>query len=198
MVASPSSAPVAAPATAPQNEDWNNVSHINGTLVPVGDRGRYLYSFKKTEITVNPFAAFFGYYDGGAAHALTQNIAVAGSITGWNMDHGNSSGYQLTASVPVYFRQAFSGAFLEPGMILRESSSNDDGGCYYSTDSSCSSMTTTHRWVGPEMLLGWQSTFDSGMTVQAAFGVAKRITANWDDASDGVDVNGYFRVGYAF
>ena len=48
-------APVAAAArTAPQNEDWSNVSHINGQPVPVGDRNDYLYKFKKTNISVEP------------------------------------------------------------------------------------------------------------------------------------------------
>src|SRR5688572_23142521 len=34
-------APPAA-ASAPQNENWSNVSHINGTPVKVGERGDYL------------------------------------------------------------------------------------------------------------------------------------------------------------
>jgi len=191
-------APAAAPPAngAPQNEDWNNVSHINGTVVPVGDRNRYLYSFKKTEIAVNPFSAFFGYYDGAVAHAVSQNVAVAGSFTGWSYSHAEHTGYQLTASVPIYFRRAFSGPYLEPGLIIREATS-DYGNACYSTDPSCSSGMT-HRWAGPEMLFGWQSTFDSGLTVQWAFGVAKHMATNWDDSSDGTDVNGYFRVGYAF
>src|SRR5262249_10030090 len=40
---------------APQNEDWNNVSHINGTPVKVGERNDYLYKFKKSNIAANPF-----------------------------------------------------------------------------------------------------------------------------------------------
>src|SRR5688572_1857056 len=37
-----------AAAPAPQNEHWSNVSHINGTPVPVGERGNYLHRWKKT------------------------------------------------------------------------------------------------------------------------------------------------------
>jgi hypothetical protein len=189
--------PTAPAPAAPQNEDWNNVSHINGSVVPVGERNRYLYSFKKTEITVNPFSAFFGYYDAGAAHAVSQNVAIAGSITGWSYSHSEHTGYQLTASVPIYFRRTFSGPFLEPGLIIREASTDYGSSCY-STDPYCMSNPDTHRWIGPEMLFGWQSTFDSGLTVQWAFGVAKHMATNWDSSSDGTDVNGYFRVGYAF
>jgi hypothetical protein len=190
-------APVPAPAAPPQNEDWNNVSHINGHPVPVGDRNQYLYKFRKTEITVNPFGPFFGYYDAAAAHAVSQNIAVAGSISVWDLDHGNSTGYQLTASLPIYLRRTFSGPFLEPGMIVRESGSSYSS-CYDASGNYMSCGSDTHRWAGPEMLFGWQSTFDSGLTVQWAFGVAKRMATNDSSSSDDTDVNGYFRVGYAF
>jgi hypothetical protein len=189
-------APVPAPV-APQNEDWNNVSHINGHPVPVGDRNQYLYRFRKNEIAVNPFGPFWGYYDVAAAHAVTQNVAVQGSLTAWDRENGYSTGYQLTASLPIYLKRTFSGPFLEPGVIIRESSSGDNY-CYDASGSYSSCGTDTHRWAGPEMLFGWQSTFDSGLTVQAAFGVAKRMATNYMSSSDDADVNGYFRVGYQF
>ena len=189
--------PVPAPVAAPQNEDWSNVSHINGHPVPVGDRNQYLYRFRKNEITVNPFGPFWGYYDIAAAHAVNQNIAVQGSITAWSRDNSYQTGYQLTASVPIYLKRTFSGPFLEPGVIIRESSYNSDY-CYDgSYDAGCGS--NTRRWAGPEMLFGWQASFDSGLTVQWALGVAKRMATNDSMSSgDDTDFNGYFRVGYAF
>jgi hypothetical protein len=190
--------PIPAPTPAPQNEDWNNVSHINGTVVPVGERNRYLYKFRKNEVMVDPFSAFFGYYDAAAAHAISQNVAISGSISVWDYSHGEHSGYQLTASMPIYLRRTFSGPFLEPGIVIRESSHSYDDYCYDgAADYSCGGGSTD-RWAGPEMLFGWQSTFDSGLTVQWAFGVAKHVATNYSDGSDGTDVNGYFRVGYAF
>lgn len=192
-------APVPAPNAPPQNEAWSNVSHINGTPVPVGERNRYLYNFRKNEITVNPFGPFWGYYDISAAHAVSQNIAVQGSVSGWSTDNNYKTGYQLTASLPIYLKRTFSGPFLEPGIVVRESNTNDDY-CYQSSTGADSSCTNTHRWVGPEMLFGWQSTFDSGLTVQWAFGVAKHMATNDGSmsSSDDTDFNGYFRVGYAF
>jgi len=191
--------PIPAPNAPPQNEDWSNVSHINGTPVPVGDRNQYLYRFRKNEITVNPFGPFFGYYDAAAAHALSQNVAIAGSVTGWDYSNSSHTGYQITASLPIYLRRTFSGPFLEPGLVIRESTTSYDDYCYDASgaDYSCAGGST-HRWAGPEMLFGWQSTFDSGLTVQWAFGVAKHVATNYDEGSDGTDVNGYFRVGYAF
>ena len=48
------------------------------------------------------------------------------------------------------------------------------------------------------MLFGWHWTFDSGLNVALAFGVAKRLDPNTTTYGDGVEANGYFRVGYAF
>jgi hypothetical protein len=190
--------PIPAPNAPPQNEDWSNVSHINGTPVPVGERNKYLYKFRKNEITVNPFGPFWGYYDAAAAHAMTQNVAVAASISGWDYDNSYHTGYQLTASVPIYLKRTFSGPYLEPGLILRESTTNYGDVCYSGYDSSCGGGDT-HRWAGPEMLFGWQATFDSGLTVQMAAGVAKHMASNVDESdSQTTDFNGYFRVGYAF
>ena len=189
--------PVPAPVAPPQNEDWNNVSHINGHPVPVGDRNQYLYKFRKTELAVNPFGPFWGYYDIAAAHAVSQNIAVQGSLTAWDRENGYSTGYQLTASLPIYLRRTFSGPFLEPGVIIRESGNNDSY-CYDASGSYSSCGGDTRRWAGPEMLFGWQASFDSGLTVQWAFGVAKRMATNYMSGGDDTDVNGYFRVGYQF
>jgi hypothetical protein len=192
--------PVPAPNAPPQNEDWNNVSHINGTPVKVGERGDYLYRFRKTQVSVDPIALMFGVFDADLAHALSNNVAIDGSVMAWSTDHGDSSGYQVTASIPIYLRRTFSGPFIEPGLIIRESSHNYYDSYCANGDYGCSSGDNTHRWAGPEMLLGWQATFDSGLTMKAAFGVARHMASNQmnDYSDDEADVNGYFRVGYAF
>lgn len=179
---------------APQNEDWNNVSHINGTPVKVGERGDYLVRFRKNNVSANPFGFFFGYYDVAAARALNNNLAIAVSITGWSFDGGSDQGYQMTASLPLYFRRTFSGPFLEGGLILRGEEDNYDYAydCY--DCSTTSTMSTS--WVGPELLFGWHWTFDSGLNIAFAGGVAKRMGGN-DNGGD-TEANGYFRVGYAF
>ena len=180
-----------APA-APQNESWSNVSHINGTPVPVGERNRYLYDYKKTNLSVNPFGVFFGYYDVGIAHGLTQNVAIAASITGVGTELND--GYQATASAPIYFRRTFSGPDLEPGLIVRDTETHIAVDC---VNAACPS-NQSDRWAGIEMLFGWQWIFDSGLNVQLAFGVARHLASNQMSSGDGADANGYFRVGYAF
>jgi hypothetical protein len=187
----------AATSTAPLNENWNNVSHINGSVVPVGDRNAYLYNFKKNNIQSNPLAWMFGYYQVAASHALTQNIALSVELSGWNTDHGYSSGYQLAATLPIYFKRTFSGPFLEPGLVVHsDNNSNSYDDCYDCSYDTTSSMS--HVWAGPEVMVGWAWMFDSGLNMSAAFGAAKRMSDNQDNSSDDPVPVGYFRVGYAF
>lgn len=182
-----------APATAngaPQNEDWNNVSHINGVPVKVGERQDYLYKPKKFNIATNPFGYFFGYYDIAGSMALGQNLAASVAITGWDQDY--STGYQLSATLPLFFRKTFSGPYLEGGLLIRETKHDWYDDCYDCTYAS--SSMDTDSWVGPQLLFGWQWTFDSGLNVAFAAGVAKQMGNDDQDT----DANGYFRVGYAF
>jgi hypothetical protein len=181
-----------APAAGPQNEDWSNVSHINGAPVKVGERGDYLYKFKKTNISANPFGVFFGYYDIAVSRALGQNLAASVAISGWDLDSGYTQGFQLSATLPLYFRRTFSGPYLEGGLLLRTDTSGDS---YETYGASYSSGGYSDSWVGPQLLLGWQWTFDSGLNLAMAFGVAKKLE---DTGSNDPDANGYFRVGYAF
>jgi hypothetical protein len=119
-------------------------------------------------------------------------------------NNGDTSGYQVAASAPIYFRRTFSGPFLEPGVIARSTlrrvyydlapcdTSTGTGGCYDN------SGQPRDNWAGIEMLFGWQWTFDSGLNVAMAFGVVKHLATNRTGSSDDADANGYFRVGYAF
>jgi hypothetical protein len=196
----------AAPA-APQNESWSNVSHINGSIVPVGERNAYLYDFKKTNLQSNPLAWMFGYYQIAASHALSGNVALSVEVSGWSIEHGTNSGYQLAATLPIYFKRTFSGPFLEPGLVINNSSSSDCYDCY--TYDAAGNYTgnspsmSTRTWVGPEVMFGWAWMFDSGLNVSAAFGAAKQLsdsqgTNQYSSSSDDPVPVGYFRVGYAF
>ena len=174
---------------APQNTDWNDVSHINGIPVKVGERTDYMIKPKHYNISTNPFGYFFGYYDIAASMALGNNLGATVAITGWDFDY--AGGYQLSATLPLYFRKTFSGPYLEGGLMLRSTSHNYDYA--YDCIDYCSDGDTD-SWAGPELLFGWHWTFDSGLNVQFAFGVAKQMGNDDNDT----DANGYFRVGYAF
>src|SRR5207302_9727955 len=112
--------PIAPPA--PQTDEWSNVSHINGQIVKVGERGDYLIKGMATNISGNPFGPFFGYYDFSVAHAISQNLVISGALSGWSTANGYHTGYQAAVTMPLYFRRTFSGPFLEPGLVMRSSS----------------------------------------------------------------------------
>ncbi len=198
-IAGPAIAPPSAPGAAtapPQNEEWTNVSHINGQLVKIGERHEYLVKFRKSNVSANPFGPFFGYYDAAYSYGINQNVAFTASMGGLSKGSDYSTTmFQFTASAPVYLRRTFDGPFLEPGIIYRTTSHSD------SYDNSMSSKT----WAGPELLFGWHWNFDSGLNISWAFGVAKHMSDSdtstngySSSESDKTDVNGYFRFGYNF
>jgi hypothetical protein len=181
----PAAAPMAANG-APQNESWNNVSHINGTPIKVGERGDYLIKHKSTNLSANPFGFFFGMYDLAGTHAVSQNVALTAAITAIDGEF-----FQVSATVPLYFRRVFSGPFLEAGLLYRASLQD------MSTYAGCVDCSTDDSWAGPQLMLGWHWTFDSGLNLAFAAGVAKRMN-NTNEYGNNTEGNAYFRVGYAF
>jgi hypothetical protein len=159
---------------APHNEEWSNVSHINGRPVPVGERSHYLYKYKRVNIAIDPISPFFSLIDGSIAYGVTQNIAISGSLLAYTKDNSWS---QVGVTAPIYFRRTFSGPFIEPGLV------------YYSNNGD--------SYAGPTMMVGWHWSFDSGLNLAFALGVSKRLDAPTYGSSD-PQFNGYFRVGYAF
>ncbi len=186
--APPAVAPVGV-TPAPQNEPWSNVSHINGQLVPVGQRGDYTHKGKTTNVATNPIGWMFGFYGISVSHAVSNNIALRGDVNIVSFE--NTSGYEIGASAVIYFKRVFNGPFLEPGIIARDFRNT---GCDYD----CSS----DGMIGPEVLFGWHWTFDSGLNVAVAIGAAKPLKQEDEmdeyDSSEDVQPAGYFRIGYAF
>ncbi len=185
--------PVAQATSAPQNEDWNNVHHINGTPVKAGERGEYLKRFRKTNIATNPIGFLTGFYNISVSHAVHENVAVRFDA---NLFHNEDlNGHELGIGLPIYLRRAYSGPFIEPGLVtrtLRDSYECWDGPC----------MDSAQTSAGPQMLIGWHWSFDSGLNMAIAAGALRNMNGD-DDANDydndeDVEFNGYFRVGYAF
>jgi hypothetical protein len=173
----------------PHNEDWSNVSHINGRLVPVGERNAYLYKYKKTNIATNPIGMMFGFYGLSVSYAVGPHVAIRGDVSIYN--HNDQTETEFGISAPIYFKRMYSGPFFEPGLVVRTEPGNSgysySGGGYYTQ------MNDTY--VAPEMMFGWHWTFDWGLNVAAALGAMKRLDNNGN--SDPRPA-GYFRIGYAF
>jgi hypothetical protein len=165
----------AAPAPpAPYNQPWSNVSHINGQLVKVGEKGDYLYDNGKTiNIASNPIGWLFEIYGASVSIKVHKNVALRGDINAFP-----DSGHEIGVSAPIYFKRTFQGPFLEPGLVSRNVQGDCDG---------CSTS------VGPEVMIGWHWMFDSGLNVAAALGALRDMNSD-----SKAEPTGYFRVGYAF
>jgi hypothetical protein len=195
VVPAPAPAPAAAAPVAaqpaPHNEHWNNVSHINGQIVPVGERGKYLIAAPKTNISTNPIGWMFGFYGASVSHAIHENVAIRADANIFELE--DQSGYEFGVSLPIYFKRAYSGPFLEPGVLVRE---------LRSKSTTCNFDCDTESVAGPSMMFGWHWTFDSGLNVAMAGGLARKLKQrdmSTDDYGDeDVVPAGYFRVGYAF
>ena len=185
---------------APQNEPWSNVSNINGQLVPVGEHGAYLYRFRRTNLSTNPIGWMLGFYGASLSTAVSQNLALRFDANAWSVDHGHEAGYEIGASLPIYLRRTYSGPFVEPGLVLHASKPHyvayGAPACIDMT--ACSTSQPSYQtWVGPEVMVGWQWIFDSGLNVAAAFGAAKKLATS-EQMNDDPEPAGYFRIGYAF
>ena len=183
-------APALAGNGAPQNEPWENVSHINGSLVKVGEKQDYLLSYKKLNISTNPIGWIMGIYGASASYALGQNVAIRGDANLFSLKR--ERGYEVGISAPIYFRRVYSGPFIEPGIVARAFQSMDDN--FGSDCTDCSSSTSA--LVGPEVLFGWHWSFDSGLNIAAALGAARNVGGAANVSSDPEPV-GYFRISYA-
>ncbi|MBP9086947.1 MAG: hypothetical protein KBG15_12570 [Kofleriaceae bacterium] len=188
-------APAGGPGVAPiTNPD---ISQINGQLVPVGTHNEYHYSFRKTLIAANPIGWLMGVYGVSVSHALSNNIAVRGDVTAYVDAFGETGNNALEfgISAPIYLRRTYQGPFVEPGLAVR-TYTNDTCDYYSSSPGGCS--TTTESQTGPQVLVGYHVSYDSGFSMAAAFGIQRNLTSTSEYGGDEILPAGYFRVGYAF
>ncbi|HTR56414.1 MAG TPA: hypothetical protein VMJ10_37325 [Kofleriaceae bacterium] len=147
---------------------------------------------RRFEIAIDPISPRFGYWEGAIDCAISRQVVLSLSAAYWTSDPLNG-GAQIVASVPIYLSRAYSGVFVEPGMVLR-------GYSHVYPGAPANFVDPDPPWMGPELLVGWQVTSASGLAIAAAFGLVKPLSTR--DSSqkplDDPEINGYFRVGYVF
>jgi len=195
--AQPSSSPEGTPPNNPPpgTTEKEKVSTMNGQLVPVGNRNKFIYNTKKYNVSANPLMWMFGSYSIGVSYTINANMAVRGDIGFWQPiddDASGDSGVELGVGVPIYFKKVYSGLFVEPGVISRTvvSSSNSD------------ESTTV---FGPQFLVGYHWIWDSGLNMSMAVGAGRNWNTNKSDShysggvyDEKIFPSGYWRFGYAF
>ncbi len=161
-----------------------DLSHINGVPIPVGTHNEYYYTFKRWNVSSNPVGWVMGSYGVSVSYGLGQNVALRGDLDFYKPVGSGAAGYELGVGLPIYFRRTYQGLFLEPGLIVRELGDGD-----YRTEEK-----------GPQVLVGWHWSWDSGLNFAIALGVGRNL-ANKDGNYNGGDElfpNGYMRFGYEF
>jgi hypothetical protein len=194
--AAPAPAPVESLDTAAHD---SNVSTIHGQLVPVGDKNQYTYDFKKWNVSTNPLGFIWGSYGLSLSYGISQNIALRADVNyySYSANLGTTKdtemtwkGFQAGIGAPIYLRRTYQGAFVEPGVVI------EHGESALGTE-----KATTTTVFGPQMLLGWHWSWDSGFNMAVALGAGRNFSADKNaDGSSNNDVfaAGYLRVGYAF
>jgi hypothetical protein len=158
-----------------------NISQINGQLVPVGEHHNYDYSYKRFNIATNPIGMVMGLTSLQASVAVSHRVALRGDVVFYSPVDTDIHGIELTASAAVYFKQMYDGFFIEPGILMRSMSAGAD-------DTASSS-------AGIQTLFGYHWMWDGGLNMSAAVGMSRMAD---DDGDDDVIPNGYLRFGYAF
>ncbi|MBA3458395.1 MAG: hypothetical protein H0T46_00420 [Deltaproteobacteria bacterium] len=185
---------------APQTDDWNNVSHINGSLVKVGERHEYVkVDPKRFNISTNPIGFLVGFYGLSVQGKVSEHVTLRGNVEFFAYEFfGRTTGHELAASMPIYFRRAFSGPFIEPGFIYQETQETP-----WDLFGDGDSTPVAHTHAGPSMVFGWHWTFDSGLNFAVALGGTRNMnrqpmTDSGEYQSDVPQPTGYLRIGYAF
>ena len=175
--------PVTASEPPPPGSDGTDVSHINGQLVKVGEHNEYYYTFRRTNLSANPLGWIFGIYGASVSYGFSNNVAIRGDANFFAPPEGGSRGTEFGVGLPIYLRRTYQGPFLEPGFIVRTFKNDWDDG----VDSE----------VGPQVLLGWHWSWDSGLNLAMALGAGRNWSTDEEYESE-VFPNGYLRFGYAF
>jgi hypothetical protein len=170
-----------AQAPSDSNRDKTGISEINGHPIKVGEHNEYYYEYKRWNVSTNPLGLIYGVYGLSISYGISDNVALRGDVNYVSLvGDDDDTGYEVGVGAPIYLRRTYQGPFIEPGIISRGMSGND------------------YTEFGPQVLVGWHWTWDSGLNMAVAAGVGRNWASDGNNHGDELFANGYFRVGYAF
>jgi hypothetical protein len=153
-------------------------------------------------VAANPLGWLVGIYGATASVAVTDHVALRGEF-----DYARAPFFlemniiEGDVGAPIYVRRTFHGVFVEPGVVVRRIEEWWEGDSTYIGGKFVEIKPGSRRYIqwGPQLLVGWQWTGASGVSIAAAAGVTYNV--NNDPRTSGREVvvpNGYLRFGYAF
>ncbi len=99
-----------------KNVTHNNVSTLNNQLVPIGEKHKYTYDYKKFNLGINLFLLPAEVISLSGSYAVTPHVvARVGMALNFSHKWGDKD-FQINAGVPIYFQKAYTGFFVEPGI----------------------------------------------------------------------------------
>ena len=161
------------------------VSQINGIPVKVGERNEYVYTYKPWNVSANPIGWIMGIYGVSLSYGFHPNIAIHADLTYYNVIDSDLQALEVSVGLPLYFRRTYQGIFLEPGLMVRSPRGEE---------------ASSEKIFGPQVLVGWHWTWDSGFNVAVASGFGRNLSENSDGTEGDGELffNGYLRFGYSF
>ncbi len=163
-------------------------------------------------VATDPIGLFAGRYALSTTYAVSSHVALRADmqITDVSTTPSSSEHWRAAFGVPVFLDRALHGPYVEPGLALAERLVS------YAAIGGLGSLggTTGTEGLGgygarlytpipqyeqsiePQVYVGWQWTFASGLTRAAAVGVAKHFATDGTLASIAVPLS-YLRVGFA-
>src|SRR5262249_12326478 len=142
-------------------------------------------------------AWILGAYGVSASYGLDDHLAIRGELDYIAPPDVHHHTIEADLGVPIYFRPTYQGGFLEPRLVYRTVS--DDDVVYRSGPRADGSPPGKLTQYGPQVLVGWHWTWDSGLNIAIAAGVGRNLGYKDGDGADSRYIaNGYLRFGYAF
>ena len=177
-----------------ETEEYSTIQ-TEGQLVPVGEKNRYSFRYKKWNVWTNPFGFFFGNFSLGGSYAFNQNmkVNVAPDFIYFFASDPAIVGGGLTLSTSIFFKKVYDGFYLEPGARI----------LYISQEETFGNGTVDGFAGGPQLIGGWAWIWDSGFNINLGLGMGYyfgQIGDNVEDTDtfDGIFPAGNLQFGYAF
>lgn len=179
---------ILAPKSHAQQPADPNVSTLQGQLVPVGEKNKYLLDYKVWNVWTNPFGFFFGSFPVGVSYAVNRNLKLNVEPYGiyTYLSDTPIGGLGITLSASAFFKKVYDGFYLEPGyrfLWLNQSSTNTSG------------VVNALQLIG-----GWGWVWDAGFNINLGFGLGYYFGKGFvdNDGFDGVAPAGNLQFGYTF
>lgn len=153
-------------------------------------------------VATDPIGLVSGRYALTATYVLTHRLALRADVQiiedPWAYSDSN---WRAGISVPIYLDRPLHGPYLEPGLAIAErlvgyAAGMLGGGGAIGGLGGYTAMPLVERSIEPQIFVGWQWLFDSGLNLAAAIGVSRHFASDGSGTSTSIPES-YLRVGIA-